>query len=500
MSAFELNQFHSLETFQSQTQKLTRRQIVAMKMLSMNNGELRNEIIKNVKENPALEIVNISPTRNDKKSAISESFLQDYKVSSVSSQQNELSNVHQSMLESVSDFRESLQEHLMFQLNTMHISNTEYEICKILIYNLNSEGFHIKEPLELVNSFDFFCSESLLAKCINYIQEMEPTGICCRNIEESLLIQAIQKGTNNPLVKFILSGNLAIINPPVPEKVKRKILAKMESIHNVEISKKDVTEENIENAIKFIRTLEPRPARNFSSNSISQFQNQYTNPDVYVTKESGYVEKSDFENGIIKVDEKNYFRVTMNSDFIPKIQISKEFMAKVKNSEKLASDNKYLKQTLKSAQSFIETVDFRNSIFLKACSNLVNIQKEFFQNGKGNLVPLSQKKFAEMIDVHESTVSRMADGKSIMCDWGTFRIKYFFTTAFSLKTDTEIKEVSSDTICHLIIEILENQKDKSKHLSDQKIADELGNRGYKIARRTVAKYRAKLNIGSSFER
>ena len=68
----------------------------------------------------------------------------------------------------------------------------------------------------------------------------------------------------------------------------------------------------------------------------------------------------------------------MNSDFIPKIQISKEFMAKVKNSEKLASDNKYLKQTLKSAQSFIETVDFRNLIFLKACSNLVNIQKEFF--------------------------------------------------------------------------------------------------------------------------
>ena len=113
---------------------------------------------------------------------------------------------------------------------------------------------------------------------------------------------------------------------------------------------------------------------------------------------------------------------------------------------------------------------------------------------------MSQKKFAEMIDVHESTVSRMADGKSIMCDWGTFRIKYFFTTAFSLKTDTEIKEVSSDTICHLIIEILENQKDKSKRLSDQKIAEELGIRGYKIARRTVAKYRAKLNIGSSFER
>lgn len=500
MSSLDLNQSRLLDTVQFQTQKLTRRQIIAMKMLSMNNFELRKEIINSVKENPALEIVDVSPTELNTKSAINESYIQDYKITSVSSKNDELSNIHQSLMESVSDFRESLQEHLMSQLNIMNITNIEYEICKILIYNLNSEGFHIKEPLELVNSFDFFCSESLLKKCINYIQEMEPSGICCHNIEESLLIQAIQKGTENPLVKFILSGNLAIINPPIPEKVKRKILAKLESIHNAEISKKDVTEENVENAIKFIRTLEPRPARNFSSNSVLQFQNQYTNPDIFVTRESGYVEESDFEKGIVKFNDENYFRVTMNSDFIPKVQISNEFISKVNNSEKNALDNKYLKQTLKSAQSFIETVDFRNLIFLKACCNLVNIQKEFFQNGKGNLIPLTQKKFAKLINVHESTVSRMADSKSVMCDWGTFRIKYFFTTSFSLKTDSVIKEVSSDTICHLIVEILENEKDKSKHLSDQKIADELANRGYKIARRTVAKYRAKLNIGSSFER
>ena len=274
----------------------------------------------------------------------------------------------------------------------------------------------------------------------------------------------------------------------------------MENLKNAGISKKDVTEENIENAIKFIRTLEPRPARNFSSNSVEQFQNQYTHPDIFVIKETGYVAESDFEKGIIKFDDENYFRVTMNTDFIPKLRISKDFISKTKTQENVGVDSKIIKKTLRSAQNFIEAVDFRNLIFLKACSNLVNIQKQFFYNGKGQLIPLTQKKFANMIDVHESTVSRMADSKSIMCEWGTFRVKYFFTTAFPLKTDSEITEVSSDTICHLIIEILESQKDKSKHLSDQKIADELTRRGYKIARRTVAKYRAKLNIGSSYAR
>lgn len=500
MSSFEVNQFQSLEIFQSQTQKLTHRQIMAMKMLSMNNFELRNEILKKVKENPALEIEKVTPQEKNKKSALGESFLKDYKVSSVSAQQNELSNIHERILEGASNFGETLQEHLLHQLNSIKISDNEYEICKILIYNLNSEGFHIREPLELVNSFDFFCSESLLKKCINYIQEMEPSGICCHDIQESLLLQAIQKGTDNPLVKFILSGNLAIISPPIPEKIKRKILAKMENLKNAGISKKDVTEENIENAIKFIRTLEPRPARNFSSNSVEQFQNQYTHPDIFVIKETGYVAESDFEKGIIKFDDKNYFRVTMNTDFIPKLRISKDFISKTKTQENVGVDSKIIKKTLRSAQNFIEAVDFRNLIFLKACSNLVNIQKQFFYNGKGQLIPLTQKKFANMIDVHESTVSRMADSKSIMCEWGTFRVKYFFTTAFPLKTDSEITEVSSDTICHLIIEILESQKDKSKHLSDQKIADELTRRGYKIARRTVAKYRAKLNIGSSYAR
>lgn len=499
MSSFDFQQIQSVISLQSQEQKLSQRQIFAMKILSMNNRELRDEILKTVKSNPALEIV--KDFSLDKNKLLNKDFnFSEYKTVNVSAGKNELSDSYNAMLESSVDSTKSLQEHLMFQLNIMKISEVEYELCNHLIYNLNSEGFHIQDPYELADSMEYFYSKSLVNKCIKYIQEMDPVGICCKDIEESLLVQSIQKGTENPLVNFILSGNLSIINPPITEKIKRKILAKLEKDSSINIAKDYVTDVNVENALNFIRTLEPRPARGFSSNSMSLFQNKYIKPDVYVTKGDGFITQSDFSKGLVKIDDKSYFRVTMNHNFIPKLQISKKIIEEKNNKNNSIEQIEYIKTSLRNAQSFIESIDFRNMIFIKACSNLVDIQKSFFQNGKGNLIPLTQKKFANMIDVHESTVSRMADSKTISCDWGNFRIKYFFTTGILLKTETEQKEVSSDTIRHLIREILDNQAENAKPLSDQKIADELTSRGYKIARRTVAKYRSQLNIGSSFSR
>ena len=172
-------------------------------------------------------------------------------------------------------------------------------------------------------------------------------------------------------------------------------------------------------------------------------------------------------------------------------------------------NKKTVKMQLKDAQIFLDTLNFREQVLLNAFRKLAEIQKDFFLNGPGHLAPLTQREFAKMINVHESTVSRIAESKFLRCEWGTFPIKYFFTKALaSTKTKNEENEetksvaenISTDSVKIEIEKLLKTQKPGEKKLSDQKIADILAEKGIKIARRTVSKYRTQLNIASSYER
>ena len=136
-------------------------------------------------------------------------------------------------------------------------------------------------------------------------------------------------------------------------------------------------------------------------------------------------------------------------------------------------------------------------------SQLVHLQLDFFRHGPGNLKPLTQREFSALINVHESTVSRIADNKYISCHWGIFPVKYFFSTAIQKNPafiTSASQSVSSEKIRSEIKKILDAQKQGEKPLSDQKISDILAQKGYKVARRTVSKYRAMLNIDSSYTR
>ena len=465
---------------QSQIQIMSQKQIQALKLLAMNSKDLTEEIYKAAEENPALVIT------KDK------SNWDGTKISSATASGEEASENFQAALEAKADDRESLQEHLLSQLNAMRLGATEKILCEKLIYNLDAKGFYILAPVSLLDKKDKLQTPGLLEKCIGIVRQLEPCGVCVTNTEESLLVQAEQKENAPLLAIFILDGKLKFLDPPRPEKVLQKIqeyLLEQKKLfansQNEKYLNLNPTIQDVEKAINFIRTLDPFPARNFSTKEI-----HFISPDVYVEKIQEGFQENQIENHIV-TNGKNSWNVRLAKDNFPQISINPEFLKLAKNNAKSSSS---IKTEIKKAKDFLDTLEFRQSTLLKACIEIVRIQTDFFLHGQGNLVPLRQQDIADKLKVHETTISRMANSKFLQCEWGLFDIKYFFTNAASKKNKT----ISQDKAMAVLKKILNSSA--GKKMSDQKLSEELAKFGIKIARRTVAKYRNKLNIDSSYNR
>lgn len=461
---------------QSQIQIMSQKQIQALKLLAMNSKDLTEEIYKAAEENPALVI-----TKN-------KSNWDGTKISSATARGEEASENFQAALEAKADDRESLQEHLLSQLNAMRLGATEKILCEKLIYNLDAKGFYILAPVSLLDKKDKLQTPGLLEKCIEIVRQLEPCGVCVANTEESLLVQAKQKENVPPLAIFILDGKLKFLDPPRPEKVLQKIqeyLLEQKKLfansQNEKYQNLNPTIQDVEKAIDFIRTLDPFPARNFSTKEI-----HFISPDVYVEKIQEDFQENQIEDNIV-TSGKNSWNVRLAKDNFPQVSINPEFL-------KLAKNSSPIKTEIKKAKDFLDTLEFRQSTLLKACIEIVRIQTDFFLHGQGNLVPLRQQDIADKLKVHETTISRMANSKFLQCEWGLFDIKYFFTNAASKKNKT----ISQDKAMAELKKILNSSA--GKKLSDQKLSEELEKSGIKIARRTVAKYRNKLSIESSYNR
>lgn len=485
----------SQKAVQVQTMKLSQQQIMAMNLIAMGNLELREEILKKVDENPALEI------KEDK----FEGYKSSVHTGKATLAGEEAAEKYQNMLESAPDKTETLQEHLLHQLNMISLPENEHRICKKLIENLDENGYHILAPITLIEK-ENGDDENLLKKCISIVQHFDPEGICCKDVMESLEIQAKLKKNPPKIALFLLHGRLEMLKPPQAEKVLKKLNKYIEENSkesfwdqvegDIELKKDDISLEKIQEAIKFIQNLQPFPASEFKVST-----EHFVQPDVYVLRD----------------ENSGKINISFSNNSIPTLEISKDFKDE-ENSKNISKENKKSVQNqIKDAESFIETLNFREKSLLTAFKELVKIQKDFFLNGPGHLKPLTQREFAKIINVHESTVSRIAESKFLRCDWGIFPIKYFFTKALSIssekisektskkneniaKTSVAQSEISTDSVKLEIENILKAQKQGDKKLSDQKIADLLAQKGIKIARRTVAKYRTQLNIASSYER
>lgn len=471
---------------QKQVQVMSQKQIQSLGILSMSTQDLAGKLIKLAEENPSLVINEFHSKRKLPGDGT--------KISSSTSQGEMASEAHQAALESHADTRTSLTEHLLSQLNMSKIPPVEFEICEKLIYNLDSKGFHFLAPVSLLDKKNRSHTVGILEKCIERIQQFDPPGLCVKNMEESLFVQAKQSENPPELALFILDGRLSFLDPPRPEKIISKIKKYLDeqksmigfSEESLRYTNFTLNENTVEEALRFIRRLDPFPARDFSTT-----QTHFVSADVFIEKTSP--ETSDGENIIMDADISLSVRLTDSS--LPEISINAKDMKTLESDSLDIEKRKELAERLRKAKELIDALNYRQNTILRACCEIARIQIEFFKKGPGHLVPLRLQDIADKLGVHETTVSRMSNSKYIQCEWGLFNIKYFFTNSASTR-DTSI---SRDQVLHEIKIILENNTD-GKKLSDQKISEILEKRGYSIARRTVAKYRTLLNIDSSYNR
>ncbi len=476
-------------------------QIHALKILSMNTDDLREEIANTAKENPVLQIDDRILEKKFSGSKIKNS-------STISQSGQKSSDAFQNIMEQKEDTRESLTEHLLHQLHMERLDENEIAVGEKLIYNLDSQGHHVLEPATLLDKNNPGETLQQLNKIINLIQSFDPIGVCTKNIEESLLVQAKQNPLASDLTIFILDGHLDFINPPAPERATKKIKnfisqrKKLFGLSQQELKylSIDFDETDVQESIDLIKTLTPFPAAGFSTEDI-----HLISPDIYVTE----VPKDSLETedetvlkrqDILKTGDR-YWKIQIQNANIPTVSIAPDLRGL---EEKQLS--KEMKEKLNSALDFIAMLESRKSTIEKSAWEIVLKQHAFFEKGPGHLVPYRLKDLAENIGVAESTVSRMANGKYLQYNGSVYPLKYFFESSATgpkqndkAPTD-EGQALSRDNVQLEIKKLLEEHKADSKKLSDQKISDLLEEKGIKIARRTVAKYRALLNIDSSYDR
>ena len=472
---------------QKQVQKLSQVQIQALNLLAMSPLELKEEIAKALSENPALEISRKSKSQDDEKFG----DYSDYgKIESYGNFSD--ADKFQQVMEAQADDSETLQSHLMHQLNSMNLSPFEYEISQKLIYNLDANGFYGS----MIAPESFLPSRTeknfqILRKCIDRIQKMDPVGICCKTPEESLFVQAKQDEKAPKLALFILDGHLELINPPEKEKVFRKLKDFQTHYHkkmfgaSLPLDSIDYNLDSVQQTIDYILHLNVRPAQGYVKDTVANFEQ----PDVVliVEKKRGGIGADSFENGIVSGDENFHFQVKYGSGDLPELQICKDFSFDSENVQK--------------ALVFIQNLKFREStIVLQGCA-IVKAQSDFFLHGEGHLVPLTHRQIAEQLQIHESTVSRMASKKSnrfIQTEWGLLPVSYFFLSGVS-SVDGKQK-ISSQQVIQIIKKILIEQKNSGQSVSDLQLTKLLAEKGIKIARRTVSKYRALAGIENSYKR
>lgn len=350
---------------------------------------------------------------------------------------------------------ESLEEHLLWQLRLQPISDELFELGEILIRNLDENGFHLEDPMTLFPED----RHTDVLRLMETIRTFEPEGTCVSGFHESLVVQALQ-----------------LVDPPAGTvEIVRDHLEPLERGRHREIARAlKLTEEDVEAARETIKSLNPFPGRMFSTVAPG-----YVIPDLILKRKEGQ------------------FVLILNDEEIPVLGVDPMYQEIAGGAD--ASARRFAGRGVKEARWFINSIRQRNETLLKVARAILEFQRDFFLKGKKYLVPLTLKDIAREVDVSEATVSRISNSKYIQTEWGIFELKHFFSNSVA-GVSSGGSRYSKEGVKEIVREILEEHDPEGKHLSDQKISELLMQRGIKIARRTVAKYRNELKISSSYER
>lgn len=474
MQGFKLSQI------QQQRLSLSPSLIQSVKLMSLPLLDLRHQVLEALDANPALELLK-DPfvTRQSAEKQDFNDFGSFYDGESEA-------DAYQSFIENITTPEKTLQEHLLMQIGEMPLEVEVEQLARFIIQDLNDDGF-------LSTDADILKQETnprIFSSVLRLVQSLDPHGCATKDYKESLVVQAelvaedYKKQTAEDdaillLTIDILKHHFECLERGRPDSLISK-LQKKNSSYTIQFSEAEMV-------LEIIRNLNPFPGSGFKQNS-----QRWIIPDAIVKKNS------------------DGFDVIINDEIIPVLgispffkQISKQDALSVQKDKKTKD---YATERIKEAQWFMHSLSRRNITLLKVMNSLVEHQKEFFLHGPGNVVPLRMIDLAQELDFHETTISRVANGKYFQCEWGVFEIKYLFSQKVgNTHTKNNLSGQGSNTEnLHsresVKFEMKKIIDESPKKLSDQKIVDQLALKGITISRRTVAKYRSEMNIGSSFER
>ncbi|MCY7357083.1 MAG: RNA polymerase factor sigma-54 [Rudanella sp.] len=467
---------------QTLQQKLSPQQIQFIKLLQIPTAELDTRIEEELEINPALEEgaddydepSNEDPfdeeygeeTRSRDDDLDLDGYLgnDDYNGYKMQGDGNYAEEERESPLASMS----SLMDSLMQQFGYLRLSDEQRVVGLQLIGSIESDGYIRRSMQAIVNDLAFsqgvFTDATELEEVLSCIQTFDPPGIAARTLQECLVLQLKRKDQTDPYILLAIK-----IIDEFFEEFSKKHFDKIQRRLNI-------SDESLKQVVNIITKLNPKPGSVEGGEGTAQ----YLIPDFILTNNGGKLE------------------LTLNSKNAPELRISRSFADMLDTYDKSTKNNKALKETvtfvkqrLDAAKWFIDAIKQRQQTLLRTMNAIVKFQFDFFLTGdESKLRPMILKDIATIIDMDVSTVSRVANSKSVQTEFGIYPLKYFFSEGIS--TDSG-EDVSSREVKNILKDLIGNEP-KLNPLSDDKLEKMLNDRGYNIARRTVAKYREQLNI------
>lgn len=461
-------------------QRLSPQQIQLMKLLQVPTMELDQRIKQEIEENPALE--EGADDFEDEYEGGDEDFdgedngtedfdISDYFDEDSADYKTQVNNHSKDDEERVIPLsgEQSFQQNLIEQLHLLDLTDEQFMIADTIIGNLDESGYLNRDIDAIVDDLAFsanvIVTEEDVEKVLSLVHELDPAGVGARDLRECLLLQ-LNRNLEGDITRYTAKK---IVEDHFEEFIKK---------HYDKIQKKlEISDEDLKEAIDEIIRLNPKPGGSMRENS-KNFQQII--PDFLMTESDG------------KLD------LTLNGRNAPELRVNKDYETMLRTYAEGAKTSKadkeavmFVKQKLDGAKWFIDAIKQRQHTLLSTMHAIMMYQYDYFVTGDETMMkPMILKDIAEIVGLDISTVSRVANSKYVQTSHGTFALKYFFSE--SLSTDSG-EEVSTREVKKILSEAIEAEE-KNKPLTDERLTELLKEKGYNIARRTVAKYREQLNI------
>jgi RNA polymerase sigma-54 factor len=479
--------------FQKQLQKLSPQQIQLMKLLQVPTAQLEERIKEELEENPALETGEEEETEEFENDT-TEEFETTEDEFDLDGSQDEYENIDisdyvQDGDDDIADYKmrdenypeaddnktiphkveTGFNELMLEQLGQLNLDDHKQKVAEQIIGNLDDDGYLRREIAAIVDDLAFRqnvqTSEEEIGDLVLQIQQFDPPGVCARNLQECLLIQLERKMDQGSAVALAI-------------KIIEKYFDEFTKKHYEKIQKGlNINDDQLREIINQIIKLNPKPGATIGDTGKGE---GYVIPDFFILNNAGKLE------------------VTLNSRNAPDLRISEGYRDMLKDYDRGSKKDKrqkeavlFIKQKIDSAKWFIDAIKQRQHTLLSTMEAIMEYQNDFFLTGDDTeMRPMILKDIAEKTSLDISTVSRVANSKFVQTEFGTYRLKFFFSE--SLQTDSG-EEVSTREVKKILSDLIESESKKNP-LSDERLTELLQEKGYNIARRTVAKYREQLNV------